>query len=81
MESNHKLIQNHVKKYNRTYWFYFLAYIVVIALALSLDAPMLFVGVFILAVIHIITRCVDVAEMDYLKNAQCFDDFKDRHHD
>ena len=81
METNHEKINAHIKKYNRTYWFYFLAYIVVVSLALSLDAPMLLVGVFILAVIHIITRCVDVAEMDYLKNAQRFDDLKERHND
>lgn len=79
MEKNHEKINAHVKKYNRTYFLYFLAYIVVISLALTLDVPMLLIGMLILVIIHILTRCVDVAEMDYLKNAQRFDDLKDRH--
>ena len=79
METNHDKIKNHVKKYNRIYLCYFLAYIVVISLALMLDTPTLLVGLLMLVIIHILTRCVDVAEMDYLKNAQRFDDLKDRH--
>lgn len=80
MENNHELIQRHVKKYNRTYTFYILGYIAVIALALLLDLPMLLIGVLILMIVHILTKCVDVAEMDYLTNEELFsNDLKDRH--
>lgn len=79
METNHEKIQAHIKKYNRTYWLYFLAYIIILSLALILYAPTLLIGMLILSVIHILTKCVDVAELDYLKNKQKFDDLKDRH--
>ena len=79
METNHEKINTHIKKYNRIYLCYFLAYIVVVSLALILDAPMLLIGVLMLIIIHILTKGVDVAEMDYLTNEQLFDDLKERH--
>jgi len=79
MEKNHYKITEHRRKYNTRYLLYFLAYIVVVALALLLDAPILVIPLLMLIIIHIITRCVDVAEMDYLKNEELFDDLKDRH--
>ena len=77
MENNHEKIKEHVKKYNRIYLYYFLAYIVVIALALMLDAPILLIPLLPLVIIHILTRCVDVAELDYLTNEQLFNDRHD----
>ncbi len=82
MKTNHEKIKEHVKKYNRIYLCYFLAYIVVIALALLLDAPILLIPLLPLVIIHILTRCVDVAEMDILTNEQLFcKELKDRHND
>lgn len=81
MEKNHNKITEHRRKYNTTYLLYFLAYIVVVSLALLLNAPLLILPMLILIIIHIITRCVDVAEMDDLLNEELFDDLKDRHDD
>lgn len=78
MEKNHYKINEHVRKYNRTYILYFLAYAVVISLALMLDAPILLIPLLMLIIIHIITRCVDVVEMNDLMNEE-LDDLKDRH--
>lgn len=78
MEKNHNKITEHIKKYNTTYLCYFLAYIVVIALALLLNAPILVIPLLALIIIHILTRCVDVVEMDDLLNEE-LDDLKDRH--
>lgn len=79
MEKNHYKITEHRRKYNTRYILYFLAYIVVIALSLLLNAPLLILPMLILIIIHILTRCVDVAEMDDLINEELFDDLKDRH--
>ena len=72
MEKNHYKITEHRRKYNTTYLCYFLAYIVVVSLALLLDAPALLIPLLMLIIIHILTRCVDVAEMDVLTNEELF---------
>lgn len=79
MEKNHYKITEHRRKYNTRYWCYFLAYIVVVSLALLLDAPILVIPLLALIIIHILTRCVDVVEMDDLLNEELFDDLKHRH--
>lgn len=79
MEKNHYKITEHRRKYNTRYLCYFLAYAVVIALALILNAPLLILPMLILIIIHILTRCVDVAEMDDLLNEELFDDLKHRY--
>lgn len=78
MEKNHNKITEHVKKYNTRYWCYVLTYTVIIALALLLNAPILIIPLLALIIIHILTRCVDVVEMDDLLNEE-LDDLKDRH--
>lgn len=79
MEKNHEKIKDHAKKYNRTYLLYFLDYVVVVSLAILLNAPILFIPLLILIIIHALTRCVDVAEMDILMNGESFSkDTKDR---
>lgn len=80
MESNHEKITSHVKKYKRTYSFYWSAYIIIFFLAVILNAPMLLVGIAPLIIIHILTKAVGDAELDDLKNKELTTPhLKDRH--
>lgn len=79
MEKNHEKINAHIKKYTITYILYWLAYAAILAIALFLDEPILLVSIAILAIIHILTKGVDLAELDIMLNDELFGkDSKDR---